>query len=291
MSEVPPSSAHIPGLVRRWRARRNVEDIPEARALAPQRGRASRTLTQARMAALLDVSERHYQRLESGTRPLTAELAERMAYLLDLNADERTVLHEWAGLPVPLRRTPGTSVPEDLLDYMDRLPFLAYFEDPEYNAVAYNAHAAHNLPWMVGDSAEQPGPANIMTALLLEGPGRAQCVQWETHWAPMLLAGLRYQFMTYPSHALRALVEKVCEDPQVRAMWDEDSTLSYHAYGMLRPLLLPPDAKEPLWVTVMAWSPVNRPDLRMISAVPAKGTAQPALPPGVTGGGVARRSS
>ncbi|MFH9125536.1 hypothetical protein [Streptomyces globisporus] len=103
-----------------------------------------------------------------------------------------------------------------------------------------------------------------MVDLLLPGPGRDQCAQWEEHWAPPLLAQLRQGALA--SAALRAIVDRVCEDPQVRELWHRTADLRRHAYGTTRPMHLAGPGPDPAWVRIL---PLHEPSLRVITGEPA----------------------
>ncbi|GFN09927.1 hypothetical protein Smic_84830 [Streptomyces microflavus] len=64
----------------------------------------------------------------------------------------------------PLSHHP--EVPSDLRDHIDRLPFPALLEGPDFGIIAYNRRAARACPWTT-----RPG-ANVLVDLLLPGPGR-----------------------------------------------------------------------------------------------------------------------
>ncbi|WP_398867743.1 MmyB family transcriptional regulator [Streptomyces cyaneofuscatus] len=138
------------------------------------------------MAQELGISEHYYRRLETGRRPMSSDTIAEVSRLLTLHPDEQLALYRWAGRPVPPLLSPITpEVPDDIRDHIDRLPYPALLEGPDFGIIAYNRRAARACPW-----AARPG-ANVMTDLLLPGPGRDQCAQWEEHWAPPLLAQLR----------------------------------------------------------------------------------------------------
>ncbi|MEW2313453.1 hypothetical protein AB0918_33250 [Streptomyces sp. NPDC006864] len=120
------------------------------------------------------------------------------------------------------------------------------------------------------EGAARPG-ANVMVDLLLPGPGHDQCAQWEEHWAPPLLAQLCQGALG--NSALRAIVDRVCEDPQVRALWDRTADLRRHAYGTTRPMYLDGWRPRPAWVRIMGWQPMHEPSLRVITGEPATSLA------------------
>ncbi|WP_159041135.1 hypothetical protein [Streptomyces sp. CFMR 7] len=80
--------------------------------------------------------------------------------------------------------------------------------------------------------------------------------------------------------ALRAIVDRVCEDPQVRELWDRTADLRRHAYGTVRPMHLEGAPTRPAWVRIMGWQPMHEPSLRVITGEPAPApTAAPQQAP------------
>ncbi|MFF2228711.1 helix-turn-helix domain-containing protein [Streptomyces globisporus] len=263
---MPDVAPDLPALLKRWRARRRLADLPGA---SPSAGDGP--VTQAVMAELLGISENHYRRLEAGRRHMGVAVIEEISRILTLHPDEQVALYRWAGRPVPPFLSPvAPEVPDDLRDHIGRLPFPALLEGPDFGVLAYNRRAARACPWTA-----RPG-ANVMVDLLLPGPGRDQCAQWEELWAPRLLAQLRQGALA--SAALRAIVDRVCEDPQVRALWDQAADLRRHAYGTTRPMYLDGWRPRPAWVRIMGWQPLHEPSLRVITGEPANDVPQPARP-------------
>lgn len=225
-------------------------------------------VTQAVMADRLGISEHHYRRLESGRRPMSTHVIGEISRILALHPDEQLALYRWAGRPVPPLLSPvAPVVPEDLRSHISRLPFPALLEGPDFGVLTYNRRAARACPWTA-----RPG-ANVMTDLLLPGPGRDQCALWREYWAPPLLAQLRQGALT--SAALRAIADRVCEDPEVRELWDRTADLRKHAYGTTRPMHLEGWRPNPAWVRIMGWQPLHTPSLRVITGEPADDTLQP----------------
>lgn len=243
-------------LLERWRARRRVRDLPAPPLGADPAG----PVTTAVMAEVLEVSMRHYQRLESGERRMSSDTIAAISRVLSLHPDEMQALYRWAGRPVPLLLSPtAPDVPEDLADHIRRLPFPALVEAPDFGILAVNRRAERACPWTA-----RPG-ANVMVDLLLPGPGRDQCAQWAEHWAPPLLAQLRQGALG--NAALRAIVDRVREDPQVRDLWERTADLRSHAYGTTRPMHLE-GASTPAWVRILGWKPLHEPSLRVITGEP-----------------------
>ncbi|MFF0337952.1 helix-turn-helix domain-containing protein [Streptomyces fimicarius] len=261
---MPDDAPDVPALLRRWRARRRLTDLPGADP-ADDDG----LVTQTVMADHLGITERYYRRIENGERLPSSDVIAGISRALSLHPDEQLALYRWAGRPVPPLLSPvAPDVPEDLRDHIDRWPFPALLEAPDFSILACNRRAERACPWTA-----RPG-ANVMVDLLLPGPGRDQCAQWEEHWAPPLLAQLR-QAALGGSPALRAIVDRVCEDPQVRDLWHQTADLRRHAYGTVRPMFLDGWRPRPAWVRIMGWQPMHHPSLRVITGEPATNTRQP----------------
>ncbi|BBB01874.1 hypothetical protein RVR_9486 [Actinacidiphila reveromycinica] len=255
-----------------WRARIRPRELPEAAWLEP----LPEELTVALMARLLHVDERHYRRIEKGTaHGVSVTLITAIAQLLRLAPDETEMLYLWCGKPPPQAPPADTGeVPRDLVEVLEREEHGAYWCSAGYRMMAANRRALANWPWM------EPG-VNIMVSLL-RGPGRAQCVDWETRWAPLLLAQLRRELIQAPGDGeLWQLVDRlVADDPLVDRIWRATAESQPPAYGTTRPMLMPPwrpYTGGPVEITVTALVPVSRPDLRLVVGVPAPDVA-PQLP-------------
>ncbi|WP_331759075.1 helix-turn-helix domain-containing protein [Streptomyces anulatus] len=254
----------LPALLKKWRARRSLADLPD-RDTACVDG----PVTQTVMAEELGISEHHYRRLETGRRPMSSDVIAEISRVLTLHPDEQTALYRWAGRPAPPVLSPvAPDVPGDLRDHIDRLPFGAILESGDFSIIAFNRRAARMCPWTA-----QPG-ANVMIDLLLPGPARDQCAQWEKYWAPRLLAQLRQGALA--NESLRSIVDRVCEDPQVRELWHRTADLRRHAYGTTRPMYFEGSRQQPAWVRIMGWQPLHEPGLRVITGEPATAPTHPA---------------
>ncbi|WP_411120325.1 helix-turn-helix domain-containing protein [Streptomyces sp. 058-1L] len=257
------ADADMPALLKRWRARRTLADLPGG---DPAHG--DDPVTQTVMAQELGITEHYYRRLETGRRPMSSGTIAEVSRLFTLHPDEQLALYRWAGRPVPpLLSAVTPEVPDDLRDHIDRLPFPALLEAPDLAIIAVNRRAARACPWTT-----EPG-ANIMIDLLLPGPGRDQCAQWEEHSAPPLLAQLRQGALA--SAALRAIVDQVCEDLQVRELWHLAADLRRHAYGTTRPMHLAGPGPDPAWVRILGWQPLHEPSLSVITGEPAHSPLDP----------------
>lgn len=273
-AELPPQS-DMPKIMRTWRARRNPDDIPGMSALPRHRHRRGR-LTQAIMADLLGVDERHYRRLEHGEGRISKDLVRDCARILGLNPAEASALYVWSGHQPPQAVVPQQpDVPDDLLGMLHRIGHGAYWSDDTYTVLAYNRRAAWHWPWM------QRAGANIMEELLApSSQGREQCRQWETHWAPYMVAELRRSAVVeLDNDRIQRVVRRVRRSAEVRRLWDGDerAEMSLHPYATVRPMELP--LTGPVHVSVQALAPLAHPGLRMIVGIPVDFT-EPELPLG-----------
>jgi len=251
-------------LLSSWRARVNPRDLPEAAGMDPLPER----LTVALMARLVHTDERHYRRIERGTaHGVSTQLIESIAQVLRLQPHETRLLYAWCGKPPPRAQASDAAVPEDLLGVLEAEQHGAYWCSAGYDVLAANARALCNWPWMA-----EPG-TNVMVALL-RGPGREQCAEWDTRWAPLLLAQLRRELIQAPeSDELHELVDRVVTgDPLVERIWRATAEVQPPAYGTTRPMYMPPwrpYTSDPVEITVTALVPISRPDLRLVVGVPA----------------------
>ncbi|WP_181008916.1 helix-turn-helix domain-containing protein [Streptomyces sp. SM12] len=261
----------MPALLAKWRDRTQVDTLSEA---VPQHLWKKGRLTQAAMAHLLEISDRHYRRLENGTASdVGVRVIERAVEVLDLKSAEEAALYRWCGHRPPVRPRQyhaDPRIPEQLITMLHSVGHGAYWSDSTYSVLVANARARWHWPWM------QREDANIMRELLRPADGsqgRAQCVDWERRWAPHLVAHLRRGAVAEPEHAcLQGLVADVREHALVRRIWDRDERgdLVHHAYGTIRPMtgmtLFGADAV--VEVAIEALVPPSRPDLRLVLGIP-----------------------
>ncbi|MER6639674.1 hypothetical protein ABT285_29580 [Streptomyces microflavus] len=90
-----------------------------------------------------------------------------------------------------------------------------------------------------------------------------------------MLAQLRQGALA--SAALRAIVDQVCEDLQVRELWHRTADLRRHAYGTTRPMHLAGPGPDLSWVRILGWQPLHEPSLRVITGEPARSPLDPGL--------------
>jgi hypothetical protein len=224
-------------------------------------------LTQALMAALTGVSERHYRRLETaGGKNFSSAFLAKVVRILDLDEAETAALYLWTEHEPPVHR-PRDGLDASLVRYLDEQPHAAYYSDAAYDVVACNRLAARYFPWLAARGA------NVMRWSLGPGTGsEAQLLDWERCWAVPMVAQLRLAAVRFPDDArLRRVVEDVRRNPVVRRIWDEEEPrLVAHAYGDIRPMAIPALGPDPVWIQILAFTPLHRPDLRLVVASPVE---------------------
>ncbi|MFB7763629.1 helix-turn-helix domain-containing protein [Streptomyces xiamenensis] len=249
-------------LMQTWRARVDVSTLPgieDAPRYLAQRGR----LTQALMAHLLGVHERHYRRLEFGEGGFSTDIVERCAEILGLNSSETEALYVWCGHVAPQRQQERERepIPEHLVAMLHQMPTIAYWADSAYYVLECNSAAGHHWPWI-----QRPNFNPMVEFLAADSEARRACVDWDTVWLPLMIAQLRHAALQLPhNRRLQDVVRAVRRQPEARAAWDADerAEVRQHAYGTHRRLQSAVTG-GPIMVAVEALVPLVRPDLRMI---------------------------
>ncbi|WP_369211713.1 helix-turn-helix domain-containing protein [Streptomyces flavofungini] len=206
------------------------------------RGRRAPGLSQARVAQLLEVSERTYAQLERGdmASPST-DFLDRVALVLRLNERERIALYVYSlGHEPPHSQDPmaGRNVPAAWREAIVRVKGQpCYITDVDWNLVAYNDDFVRMFP-----RAQNAQPAvpeqNIMRYMLLTESAREHhMVNWEAEWLIPLAAQLRNAVARYPkSVELQRLDEEADADPVVGPVYRENTLAQIHPNGDVRKL-------------------------------------------------------
>lgn len=262
-------------MLRNWRLRRDPRDVPEMRTL-PGHMRRGNVLTQSLMAALTGVSERHYRRLETaGGKNFSSAFLANIVRILALNEAESTALYIWTEHEPPVYQ-PEQDLDTSLIRYLNQQAHAAYYSDLAYDIVGYNHLAALHFPWLTTDGA------NIMEwGLGVDTGSREYLMRWEECWAAPMIAQLRLADVRFPHHArLQEVIRDVRRNPEVRRIWDEDEQrVEAHAYGDVRPVSIPSLGAGETWIEILAFTPMHRPDLRLVITSPVDpDTHEPALP-------------
>ncbi|MER5490549.1 helix-turn-helix transcriptional regulator [Streptomyces sp. NPDC002490] len=262
------------------RTRDGEGDRPTSPAAAPRIGRALRLgdlvkawrttagehgqpMTQKALAAAVGRSERWVRDLETGAAPVqVARCLPALADALRLDPAERKTLAALVGRSVDVSKPPedDSTQPTALLDLLvatQTAPAIVY--DTSWTVTSYSRAAAALWPGLL-----DPG-ANLMRWLLLSREARTQVHDWHRHASEIGVQQLRYALVhrgdTDPRIA--ALVDEVCTDPDVRAIWDASTRVRKHADGVTLRMSLPALGWEPVTAVVHVLSPAASPNHRM----------------------------
>ncbi|MGV2918188.1 MmyB family transcriptional regulator [Streptomyces alfalfae] len=204
------------------------------------RGRRALGLSQARVAQLLEVSERTYAQLERGDMASpSADFLDRVALVLRLNERERIALYVYSvGHEPPYPQDPmaGKSVPAAWQEAIRRVKGQpCYITDVDWNLVAYNDDFVRMFPRTKNARPSVP-EQNIMRYMLLTESAREHhMVRWEADWLIPLAAQLRNAVAQHPHNdVLRRLDEEAEADPVVGPVYRENTRAQIHPNGDTR---------------------------------------------------------
>ena len=264
-------SAELSKLLRSWRERLDPRNIPGLGGDSLRR----RTVSQEMVAFLVGVTPAWYGKLERGEREpnYSQELLERVAYVLRLSDDERAVLylHATARLPAPRVRASGAGVINDTLTQLVAAqPWPAYISDQSWDMIVYNRHMAAWFPHLEYER-------NVMRWVFFYPASKLQLIDWDTAWAPPMLAQMRAAIARWPDNKrLSGLVrEFLSVNERARDLWHTQPTVYVHPDGDRRKLNLPFE-QSPRLVEIVALTPMRADDMRMIILVPVDESSQKA---------------
>ncbi|GAB1639657.1 helix-turn-helix transcriptional regulator [Krasilnikovia sp. MM14-A1259] len=251
-------------LVRSWRERLDPTGIPGLVTATRRR----KTVSQEEIARLIGVSAVWYGNLERGERVnYSDDFLDRTAYALRLSEPERMMLYLYAVGREPAARRRSTTV--ELTDVLQRIiesqPWPAYISDEAWDLVAYNQHMADWFPWVGYES-------NVMRWVFTYNEARQQLVDWETAWAPLMLAQMRVANARNPSNMrLANLIREICRvNPDARRLWEHETTVYVHPDGDHRRLHLPyhHQVKD---IEIVALAPLRAANVRLMMLPPLDG--------------------
>ncbi|MET8683636.1 helix-turn-helix transcriptional regulator [Streptomyces sp. NPDC004732] len=180
--------------------------------------------TQARTAKAMGISVRTYYKIEKGAVPprLTPEQFESLVKLFRLDEAGRNALM-YHNIGASLKPPRGSSQPQlqkALRLLIDRqMPSPAYLCDQNWNIIGFNTAMAEWWPWVM-----EPG-ANLILWALTSPEARTQYQDWDMH-ASAYVKMLKFAKAARPDDLeLRALIEKVTKDPDVRHVWDTETDM------------------------------------------------------------------
>ena len=189
---------------------------PAAVGLPPGPRRRTPGLRREEVAQMCGVSPTWYTWIEQG-RPVSAsaDALARIAVALRLSRAERGYLFELAGERDPAEPTPASNdAPAALIATVGLVGAPAYVLDRQWNALAWNAHAAELfVGWLDGP----PDPArerNLLRFTFTEPAARKLIVDWETR-ARRLVAEFRADSIRHLNDGpTRALIDALSADSE-----------------------------------------------------------------------------
>ncbi|MEU4239660.1 helix-turn-helix transcriptional regulator [Actinoplanes sp. NPDC026619] len=261
----PDPSRELARHVRAWRTRLNPDEIPGFQQAWPG-SRRRHHVSQEQAAALIGCSTHWYSRLEVGDQQNYSEdFLQRVAHVLRLDHDETRLLFLLVGKepPIPVHRT----TPDGLEPVLEAQPWPAYLSDEAWDLVGHNEQMRSWFPWVVQDEA------NVMRWVFTYPEARQQLYNWETEWAPQMLAQTRAAQLRYPDNQrLHDIISEILNVNAVaRRLWEKPIAY-FHPDGDRRSLYLPRHEK-PHPIQVVALEPLRSPGHRLIMLVPTDAKA------------------
>ena len=218
------------------RAARRMQDIP-SRYLKrlPPHMRAG-VLSQAKMAIMTGVGERHYRAFENRVERniFSTELAEDVANILGASEAQMAALVAWAKHN-ETRELPEPKVDDAFRMHLDSQPYPGFIMRESNDILACNAAAAAAFPPLA-----EPG-ANWALWALGEGTGSADSLlDWREGWANLIIARLRLDQVRYwDNERLMQVIDTAKGNPRVREIWDSDCSMKSFSFGDVASVSLP----------------------------------------------------
>jgi len=219
------------------------------------------------MARLIGVTATWYGKLERGEPGnYSDDFLERTAYALRLSDEEKMMLYLYAAGREPSSQDkdpqPTLEVTEGLRRIVDEQPWPAYISDVSWDVVHYNQHMRDWFPWV---GYEQ----NVMRWVFTYPEARQQLYNWETDWAPLMLAQMRVANGKYPENMrLARLIQEITRvNDYARDLWDNQPAVYVHPDGDRRKLHLPHHRKI-IEIEIVANSPMRAPSARLMMLIP-----------------------
>lgn len=256
-------SIELSRLVRSWRERIDPQSIPGL----VRDGRRKTTVSQEDMARLVEVSSVWYGRLERGEAAgYSDDFLDRVAIALRLSDDERMLLYLYAAGREPATRlAPCRMVLTEPLERVVQCqPWPAYMSDASWDVLTYNKHMRNWFPW-VGSGLEN----NVMRWVFTYPEAREQLCDWETDWAPRMLAQMRVAHARQPGNErLAQVLGEILEvNPDARRHWEQANLVYTHPDGNRRKLHLPYH-HEIIEIELVTLAPLRADSVRLVMLLP-----------------------
>jgi transcriptional regulator with XRE-family HTH domain len=257
---VDPNS-ELAGFVKAWR-RRQTRDAGGA----PHKFRRRQaTITQEEIAEVIGVSVVWYSNLERGVRANYSDaFLGGVVEALRLSGDERVLLYLLAvGRPAPPLPVGYTAVVPDrsLRQFVSGQHWPTYVLNRYSRVVLHNEPCESYFPWLRKDSS-------YPRWLLTSADARHRLVNWETDWAPPLLAQLRIARARHSGDAHIAALIDAClsTSPDARRLWDAHADHEYVPHSR-RGIRLPDD-HQTTNVDVVTLTDLKPSELQVVMLLP-----------------------
>lgn len=224
--------------------------------------RESKRVSQEEAADLIGVTPRWYGSLERGeVANYSPSLLARTAYALRMTEAERRMLYLVLGYDPPRIERSDNEVSESLYRTLQEVSWPAYISDGAWNFLAYNGPFVDWSPWISYVS-------NVMLFVFTYPQARVQLADWETDWAPAMLAQLRFAHVHFPDDdRVTDLLEKILAANEfARSIWDNLETHE-HPDGDHRRIFVP-GRPDPVEVEIVSSMPLRHPEWRIVHIVP-----------------------
>ncbi|MFG3423254.1 helix-turn-helix transcriptional regulator [Micromonospora sp. NPDC048063] len=264
-SPIGSSEAELSALLRAWRRRLTLDDLPNF-VRYPHRRR--QTVSQDDIARVVGSTSFWYGELERGRLGrYSDDFLDRVAEALRLSEPEREVLYRLAVGRQPVRR-PRPADAEEVTQTVQRLVSVqrcpAFIVDSTFTVRAWNTQAGSWFPGLILDDA------NLMRWAFTHPEARRQLASWEEDWAPSLLAQLRMAHAREPNHgALAQLIREVTAgNEHARWFWENEPSVVDTGKAVRGIRIL--GRSTPIKVEVITCSPLGYPGIKMVILVPVE---------------------
>lgn len=189
---------------------------PQAVGLPPGPRRRTPGLRREEVAQMCGVSPTWYTWIEQGRSvSASSDALARIAVALRLSRAERAYLFELAGERDPAEPTPASNdAPAALIATVGLVDAPAYVLDRQWNALAWNIHAAELFAGWLDAPPDPAHERNLLRFTFIEPAARTFIVDWETR-ARRLVAEFRADSIRHLSDGpTRALIDALASESE-----------------------------------------------------------------------------